>query len=704
MHAQSIAFLKLLNGDIQYVVPLWQRRYCWKHTDIERLIDDLLAVADAGPQRSHYAGNLLTYPARDTPPGVTETFFVVDGQQRLTTVSILLACIANKLDREGPCGEWTPKIIRDNRLTNPHMGSEKLYKLRLQGGDNEEFQQGFNGKPNGAGPVGQAWRITERLIRNEETSRLLRGLQRLRVVSIGLGINDDPQQIFESLNATGRPLSPSDKIKNWLLIGLPESLQRDLHRECWEEIERALGAEHDTRSIDVFFRDVMRWWTGEVPGIKHTYEELRRWALGTERDEDRPSLCRDLAKLAPLYGMLTGTAPDHPDRRVAKELRHLRAMRSDVHRPLMLRLLSDWTNGRISDHDLAQAAAGIGAWVTRRWLADRETAGMNRAIAELAHRGGPTGEEQDARHWLDQIRKLRYQRVAVPTDEEVREGIRTRKAYGGPATGSTFAILCELMEEEHPGEAPERGRLTVEHVMPQKLTDEWRAYLGEDAEELHGRYQDRLANLTLSGDVINSRMGAGPFAEKCKDYSRSSIGMTRRIAKERVWNEEAMLRRAEDLAHRALVRWPWSDHEAAAPRPLTEDISMADFWTFLNDTGGVPGQEETWVGEGNTMWLDPDENGDFIGISVGSNHIRMYIRTRHNRPESVARIRRFSQDVRELLVDQELGNDRQPQKTDYVEYAWMWDNEEEWPDACRWIRDQCRRLREIMGSSELVDG
>ena len=161
------------------------------------------------------------------------------------------------------------------------------------------------------------------------------------MVSIGLNDNDDPQQIFESLNATGRPLTESEKVKNWLLIGLPEEEQRELHDRYWREIEQKLGADHTTEPIDIFLRDVMRWRTGEVPGVDKTYEQLRRWALKRGHAEDRPKLCRDLARLARLYGILTGAAGEHPDRKVEAELRHLRALGLNDHRPLTLRLLDD---------------------------------------------------------------------------------------------------------------------------------------------------------------------------------------------------------------------------------------------------------------------------------------------------------------------------------------------------------------------------
>ncbi len=497
MHLENIDFLQLLNGDVQYVVPRWQRRYCWGQADIERLVDDLIAVAAAGDDATHYGGTLLTFP-EPRAAGVLRTIRVVDGQQRLTTVSILLACIATNLERDGSCRDWTAEIIRERRLTNPHMESEKRLKLQLQTRDEDEYRRGLDGSPEGTGAVAQAWRIARRLVDLHDTDSLLLGLERLQVVSIGLDTTDDPQQIFESLNATGRPLTESEKVKNWLLLGLPEKQQRELHDEYWRSIEKALGAEHTTEPIDTFLRDVMRWRTGEVHGGNKTYEQLRRWALRQGDGKNRAEICRDLACLAKLYGILTGTAAKFSDKKVDKEIRHLRALGLDVHRPLTLRLLhetSDTDSTSVANSDLAKTLAGIGAWITRLWLADRPTAGLNKAMAELAYSAAGPGEREDyTEYWLDQIRSLRNQRIGVPRDEEVREGMRMRPAYGGGVTQSTFAVLCELMEAEHPDEAPARCRLTVEHVMPQKLTNEWKLYLGENAEEIHERYCHRFAN------------------------------------------------------------------------------------------------------------------------------------------------------------------------------------------------------------------
>ena len=289
MDANHINFLDLLDGTVQYIVPRWQRRYSWGQTEIERLIEDLITVAAAEPESGHYGGTMLTF-TEPGPAGVVKTIRVVDGQQRLTTVSILLACIAECLGKQGDCNGWTAQIIKDDRLTNPGKTLEKLLKLRLQGEDDKEYRDILAGKTTGVGAVTQAWKTIRKQVAKNDIAILLQGLARLRVVSIGLDGKEDPQQIFESLNATGRPLTESEKVKNWLLMGLPEAQQQELHDVSWTEIENALGGQHTTVPIDTFLRDFLRWRTGSIQGMDRVYEGLRRWAVRQQCATDRPSL------------------------------------------------------------------------------------------------------------------------------------------------------------------------------------------------------------------------------------------------------------------------------------------------------------------------------------------------------------------------------------------------------------------------------
>ena len=560
MQAEEVGFLELLDGKVQYHVPKWQRRYCWGDADIRRLIEDLVSIAAAAnSQRAHYGGSLITFCPPGQPPGVLTTARVVDGQQRLTTVSLLLACVAAQMDDGDQYGEWTREDVCDLLRNRKEKASGKRRKLRLQTGDEEEYVRILRGEPKGKGAVTNAWRVVRELVGRHGADTLMAGLERFRVVSLGVGMNDDPQQIFESLNATGKTLKESEKVKNWLLMGFPDAEQQELYERYWLTIEDTLHAHHASDPVDLFLRDLMRWRTGKITAIHQTYEVFRRWAIEEDWDDRkrRPDLFRELAHLARLYGMLTGTAGPHPEDAIESSLQHLRAMGIHTHRPFTLRLLHELTpvdgDGISTVEQTARMFEAVGTWITRLWLTGR-TGGLNTAFARLAARG-PSDREAYLDHWMKHIRALRRQDAGVPSDEDFIHGIHTREMYFGKQ--ARLAVLFALMEDEDENDGPSRAALWTERVMPMRLTDAWRESLGPDAEEVHLAWRYRIANLALVGGADDAPGEYPSFDEKKEWYRRSPISLTKRLAAEPAWDEATLLRRSQELAERAVRVWPW---------------------------------------------------------------------------------------------------------------------------------------------------
>ena len=560
MQAVEVGFLELLGGKVQYHVPKWQRRYCWSATDVRRLVEDLVSIAAAAnSKRAHYGGSLITFCPPGQPAGVPTTERVVDGQQRLTTVSLLLATVADQMDDGEQYGEWTREGIRDLLWNRKKKASGRLRKLRLQDGDEEEYVRILRGEPKGRGAVTKAWRVVRELVGDNGADTVMAGLERFRVVSLGVVENDDPQQIFESLNATGKALEESEKVKNWLLMGFPDTKQQELYEKYWLTIEKELKAQHSSRPVDLFLRDLMRWRTGTITAIHQTYEVFRRWARkeGWDDQERRPGLFRELAHLAGLYGMLTGTAGPHPDDAIESSLRHLRAMGLHTHRPFTLRLLHELRpvdGAPVSTvEQTGRMFETVGTWITRLWLTGR-TAGLNTAFARLAATE-PVEREPYLEDWINRIRALRRQDVGVPTDEELVHGVHTRQMWFGKQARQ--AVLCALMEDEDGDVAPSPAALWTERVMPYRLTDDWREMLGADAEEKHWAWRYRLANLVLVGGADDAPGEHRSFDAKKEWYQRSPVSLTRRVAEQPVWDEATLLRRSQELAERAVRVWPW---------------------------------------------------------------------------------------------------------------------------------------------------
>ena len=556
MQDEEVGFLELLDGKVQYVVPKWQRRYCWTERDVRRLVDDLVSISKAAKSdRAHYGGSLITFSPPGQPAGAVTMQRVVDGQQRLTTVSLLLARIIESMSEDDQYGDWTRQDIRDLLTNAREEHPQKRRKLRLQLGDEEEYVRILRGEPNGGGAVTDAWQVVCRLVDRHGPGTLMSGLERFRVVSLGVGKNDDPQQIFESLNATGLALTESEKVKNWLLMGFPDAVQQDLYERHWLDIENVLDAHHSSRPIDLFLRDFMRWRTGQIRAGGETYEVFRRWAIeeGWDEQSRRQELCCELAHLAGLYGKLTGTNGRHQEDAIEPSLRHLRAMGIDTHRPFTLRLLSELTpldGDPISTEQAARVFEAISIWITRLWFVN-QTAGLNTAFTVMAARD-PVDPDAYSDQWINRIHALYRQDVGVPNDEDVARGIRTRGVYRGKQ--ARLAVFCALTEAEDGENAPSREGLWTERVMPMRLTDAWRESLGPEAEEMHWAWRFRLANLAL--------VGASPgeyasFDEKKEWYRESSVGSTKCLSDETSWDEAALARRAEDLAERAIKVWPW---------------------------------------------------------------------------------------------------------------------------------------------------
>jgi len=587
MKADLIPFLELFNyNKIHYSVPRWQRRYSWEKPTILELIKDLVAISKRGDDNSnHFGGTLITYPV-DSPPGHPPIELVVDGQQRLTTISILLSCIADKLDEDETQKQWTSSEIRFY-LTN-QFGPQKL-KLKLQDEDDLEYRQIIEGHhPHGNGKIIEAWNILRSEVASKGPETLIKGLERFQVIGFKCGKFDDPQQIFESLNATGHPLTEGEKVKNWLLMGLDPKLQKVMYQDYWCKLENCLGALSEPKRIDTFLRDFLRWQTGENVGIKYTYANLKRWwdRPNNENQDDKTQLCKELARSAALYGKISGTNGRHPIKEIDHVFRHLRALQLDTHRPFTLRLLDDATKSDLTgahQSEVIKVLESISIWLTRIWLADAPTPGLNTEMTNFAHRRNTKYIDSYADYWTAEIRKLRNTRIAVPNEEEIENGIRSRKAYGAKASSAAKTVLYEMNLLLGGDTPPRMEDLSLEHIMPQKLSDEWKKYLKNDVNDLHGEYKNMLANLTLVGKDYNPKIGNSLYKLKREYYQDSNVMLTRKLAKSYLdWKADEMELRSLEITELALECWPWENITRAKVRWSTDNEDWKEEKTYAS--------------------------------------------------------------------------------------------------------------------------
>lgn len=727
MDARPIEFLELLNARVQYVMPPWQRRYCWEERHIVRLVEDLVSTAHTN--KRHYGGALLTFNERQgeklqkVGSEVVTTIQIVDGQQRLTTISILLAYIAKELAPEGECDGWTAEWIHDNLLRNPKDTGESSWKLQLQNpDDNEEYRSCLEDRSPRRGAIAEAWETVSYLVTENRNGLkdLISGIKRLDAVNIRLHETDDQQQVFESLNATGLPLEESDKVRNWLLMSvLGDKSQRKIY-EDWRQIERALGNDHTADAINTFLKDVISWRARNVPKKDRIYSGLQRWMNQQNPARDRAELCRKLARYAMLYGILTGTvdlyttltdAEEEPlDGRVAsavmrlnEEIRHLRHLHEMTkgklnHYPLALRILCDSKNriqrAKIENadegfvetlEDLAKAFVAIGSWITRLCLAGRSISNLEDAIIKLAHDARvPDESEGLGEYWKGRICRCRIRNteLGVPSCEEVRQGILTRNVY---SSGLARAILYALMEADKEQRRPlacfcGENQLEVEHIIPQNPPDEQKRILdGENQPNFHRDWKDKFANLTLLESKINGKLSNEKFAVKLDKYHESKVAMTNRIARlaeeaegTAKWDRSALEGRSKDLTKLVLERWPWTD-DGNSGFDCANENWICESWQFLKnfdsekdlldiqETKSPYNDRDLWTRVRNT-------NGDTVCIKLQKEkEVQLRVQVTGDKygndtvrmRRDTARMRRCSREIRMLMRGQLINEDVQ---------------------------------------------
>jgi len=561
-----VNFLDLFNKQAQYLVPRWQRRYSWKKSTILQLVQDLEDISlETKDNVNHFGGTIITYSISPPSPVAPDIYHVVDGQQRLTTISILLNCIAEELEQTQVSTQISPEYIRSAYLINHNVSSRSL-KLSLQDDDDEEYRRILEGNPKGEGKVTDALNILRDEVAKRGPEPLWEGLRKFKVILFPCEKFDDPQQIFESINATGVPLIEGEKVKNWLLMGMDDETQERVYQNHWRRLENCLDAVSEQKRIDTFLRDFLRWKTGKNDGERRTYVKLRRWW----GEKNRAQLCEILADLAELYGKITGTNGQHKNKAVSAQLEYLRCLRIDVHRPFTLRLLYDASNPDLrgaTEEEVVRVLNALGIWLTRLYLSENSTSGLNTDIIHFAHHNIHQPTISYSEYWIDKIKKIRKSKTAVPNEEEIKAGIRSRNAYRGAASDSSKAILWEINSNMGKQARPPIDDLSLEHIMPQNLNKEWEKYLGPNAKEIHRDFVNSLANLTLVGKKFNPQISDKIYAKKCKDYTNSGVTITRNLPRDyKSWREENIEERVNELTKLVLERWPWENITRAKAR------------------------------------------------------------------------------------------------------------------------------------------
>ncbi len=561
MKATETRLLPFLKKSPQFVIPMYQRTYSWTERECRQLWEDILRTGRNRALSAHFVGSIVYVEKGLYSVSSVSPLLVIDGQQRLTTVTLLLEALARAVGDTEPIDGFSAKKLRNYYLLNPEESDERRYKLLLSQTDKDSLVALVKNAPQ---PPVPSVRITENFALfakwvaevRDDLVPLCEGLSKLVIVDISLSRDqDNPQLIFESLNSTGRELSQADLIRNFVLMGLEPDLQARLYTDYWRPMELAFGQDAYATQFDAFMRHYLTVRTGEIPNVREVYEAFKDFAR-SEAAGGTEALVADIARFSGYYCAMA-LGKDTPPA-LAPVFQDIRELKVDVAFPFLLELYADYKDGVISEADLVTAARLVESYVFRRAICTIPTNSLNKTFATFAKAlRKDTYLESIRAHLLSLPSYRRF-----PDDEEFTREIQARDLYNFPRR----SYLLRRLENEGRKERVATDTYTIEHVLPQNpdLSPAWRAELGPEWQRIQKTYLHTLGNLTLTG--YNSEYSDRSFAEKrtmTGGFAESPLRLNEFLRACERWDEVAIRARAALLARKAASVWAAPVLEAA---------------------------------------------------------------------------------------------------------------------------------------------
>ena len=593
MNANDAHFLPFLGtANAQFVIPVYQRLYSWERKDCEVLWNDIVRAGKF--QHTHFVGSMLYAPeAGGTLTGINR-YLLIDGQQRMTTLTLILAALIQYLSANESKADFLDMSVgglrRPYLFDNDRKGDSR-YKLILSQDDRETL---FSIVGDAAMPANPSRLIVENYEYFVEKMAeptfdpelLWVGLGQLLIVDTKLGADDNAQLIFESMNSKGKPLTATDLIRNYILMSLPNDEQTRLYESYWHPMEQMFGQGHD-REINEFF---WNWLWLKIPNRKprkdEVYDEFKIY-LGDNPETKSEDLLIDLLASADHYTRIFGDR--EPDKDLAKAFKSFNRLDVNAARLLLMELYTQYDSGNLSKEEFIYLVKTIESFLFRRSICGRLTTGLNHYFAGLAKQ---LDSVEIVEHIIGNLLAQDENKTAYfPTDEYFEEQFLSRDCYN--RFGDKCAYFLESIENHHrPKEPISVSSYQIEHVLPQTITNspEWQNALGEDWEHLHELLCNNLGNLTLTG--YNQEYSNKPFEFKLNKpddgFACSPLYLNRLIAEERAWNADSIKRRASKLMEDAKTIWPY---------PIIDESVIAKYRPQKTPDG------ITWTIEEHHPWM-----------------------------------------------------------------------------------------------------
>ncbi|MGH4036850.1 MAG: GmrSD restriction endonuclease domain-containing protein [Sphaerochaeta sp.] len=555
MDAKKGNVFEILNGNRQFIVPVYQRYYSWEKTQCERLWNDIVEM-QLSKKNSHFVGAIVNIAEEAMPTGV-QKFMVIDGQQRLTTLTILLIALRDYSREHSEDQTINARRIDEMLLKNVYEYNDEKYKLILTETDKlfliNLVEDKLN-KTKGKSRIIYSYNYFKRQIESNILSakEIYESIGKLQIVNITLDrFYDDPQAIFESLNSTGKELSESDLIRNYILMELENKEQLHIYNNLWRPMELLFEYDKQETLMDKFFRDYLTMKLKRIPNINNVYVEFKNYKknYNITSIED---LCIDLYENAKNYTDILFARSEDP--KMVSCFEDIKNLKMDVVYPFLLRVFQDYKLNSITDEDFIEIMNICISYVLRRSICGLATNSLNKTFAMLINNIDPDNYLNSLKVFFVTTKDYKM----FPDDEAFKADFKIKDIYN--LRNRNF-ILNHLENFQNKGPI-NISNYTIEHIMPQNenLNKEWINCLGPDWEEIHQKYLNTIGNLTLT--AYNSEMSDRSFKEKLNmrgGFKESALRINSDLVKLNTWNESLIIERANLLADEAVNIWKFPE-------------------------------------------------------------------------------------------------------------------------------------------------
>ena len=558
MEATVVDMLTFLQRPQQFSIPIFQRRYSWTRKDCQQLLDDILHVGSNSEIKAHFLGSIVYIDRQLTAIGGVPRLLVIDGQQRLTTLSLLLSALSLAIGKKDNDIGTSPDRLQNYYLFNNQEEEELRYKLLLTKDDKQTLIDLLEDRrifppTNPSSLLVKNYKFFENRLKKVDLKVLHTGIEKLMIVSVALApATDDPQKIFESLNSTGVTLSEADKIRNYVLMNLDPIFQKRLYENYWFPMEQFFGDEYEKR-FNPFMRDYLTLEMKQIPSRGKVYEKFKERYPLNDNSEQLEEIVKKISHHAKYYVDMVLLRERDPELR--KCFTDLENLRAEVSHPFLLEVYDDYNQGLIEKADVIKILRLVESYVFRRSICDISTSVMNKMFATLMNEINKDNYLESLNNaFLDMRTYKRY-----PTDTEFKAAFINKDVYNFTRRDYLLRKLENYGRSKEPIEVPD---YTIEHVMPQTLTEAWQRELGEDFRGIHQRWLHKIGNLTLTG--YNPEYSNLTFKKKRdmpeKGLRFSPLHLNQSFADTEQWNEDAIIARAEELAEKACKIWIYPDN------------------------------------------------------------------------------------------------------------------------------------------------